>query len=316
MAAGAVAGAESPGASRCAPTAPCTGGTLRAGRPTRVRGAARRRHRDHRRGIPTSSWPRSGGPARAWRRARPSSDWRRPCARGCWSPPMSRSSGSRDYGGEDGYDAVAAWLAGLKVLFRILTWGSGRTGRRPDRPSISMTGPLYALLPPADETDADSDVLLGRFLDYVTGKGLDALSGPGGGDPRAARGQERHPEHADRLGQVAGRVRDACSRRWRAASAPSTPARSRRWSTRSGWRSAASSGPDHVGLSTGDATVNRDAPILCCTAEVLANIALREGRRRRRRRRGDGRVPLLRRPRPRRRVAGAAADACRRRASC
>ena len=36
-------------------------------------------------------------------------------------------------------------------------------------------------------------------------------------------------------------------------------------------------GPDLVGLSTGDASVNRDAPILCCTAEVLANIALREG---------------------------------------
>jgi superfamily II RNA helicase len=36
-------------------------------------------------------------------------------------------------------------------------------------------------------------------------------------------------------------------------------------------------GPENVGLSTGDATVNRDAPILCCTAEVLANLALREG---------------------------------------
>ena len=36
-------------------------------------------------------------------------------------------------------------------------------------------------------------------------------------------------------------------------------------------------GPEEVGLSTGDATVNRDAPIVCCTAEVLANIALREG---------------------------------------
>ncbi len=36
-------------------------------------------------------------------------------------------------------------------------------------------------------------------------------------------------------------------------------------------------GPENVGLSTGDATVNRDAPILCCTAEILANIALREG---------------------------------------
>jgi len=36
-------------------------------------------------------------------------------------------------------------------------------------------------------------------------------------------------------------------------------------------------GPDNVGLSTGDASVNRDAPILCCTAEILANIALHEG---------------------------------------
>lgn len=36
-------------------------------------------------------------------------------------------------------------------------------------------------------------------------------------------------------------------------------------------------GPEKVGLSTGDATVNRAAPILCCTAEILANIALREG---------------------------------------
>ena len=36
-------------------------------------------------------------------------------------------------------------------------------------------------------------------------------------------------------------------------------------------------GPDNVGLSTGDASVNRDAPILCCTAEILSNIALREG---------------------------------------
>ena len=43
-------------------------------------------------------------------------------------------------------------------------------------------------------------------------------------------------------------------------------------------------GPDNVGLSTGDASVNRDAPILCCTAEILANIALarrRSGRCRR-----------------------------------
>src|SRR5437764_7033016 len=36
-------------------------------------------------------------------------------------------------------------------------------------------------------------------------------------------------------------------------------------------------GADNVGLATGDATVNHDAPILCCTAEILANMALRQG---------------------------------------
>ena len=37
-------------------------------------------------------------------------------------------------------------------------------------------------------------------------------------------------------------------------------------------------GTDHVGMLTGDASVNPDAPIICCTAEILANLALREGR--------------------------------------
>jgi superfamily II RNA helicase len=36
-------------------------------------------------------------------------------------------------------------------------------------------------------------------------------------------------------------------------------------------------GAENVGMMTGDATVNRGAPVLCCTAEILANIALSEG---------------------------------------
>ncbi len=36
-------------------------------------------------------------------------------------------------------------------------------------------------------------------------------------------------------------------------------------------------GAENVGMLTGDAAVNSGAPIICCTAEVLANIALREG---------------------------------------
>jgi len=36
-------------------------------------------------------------------------------------------------------------------------------------------------------------------------------------------------------------------------------------------------GPENVGMITGDATVNPDAPILCCTAEILAQFAMRSG---------------------------------------
>ena len=117
--------------------------------------------------------------------------------------------------------------------------------RRMLRLTDDMRSALHARspLPPpaaARRRPAGSDELLGRFLDYVAGKGLDALPGPGGGDPRAVRGQERHPEHADRLRASRWSPPPCTSPRSPTAGAPSTPARSRRWSTRSGWPSAAS----------------------------------------------------------------------------
>ena len=36
-------------------------------------------------------------------------------------------------------------------------------------------------------------------------------------------------------------------------------------------------GSDNVGMVTGDASVNADAPVICCTQEILANLALRRG---------------------------------------
>jgi len=36
-------------------------------------------------------------------------------------------------------------------------------------------------------------------------------------------------------------------------------------------------GADNVGMLTGDASINPSAPVICCTAEVLANLALRRG---------------------------------------
>ncbi|MFZ5471425.1 MAG: DEAD/DEAH box helicase [Myxococcota bacterium] len=37
-------------------------------------------------------------------------------------------------------------------------------------------------------------------------------------------------------------------------------------------------GPENVGLMTGDAAVNKTAPLICCTAEILSNLSLREDR--------------------------------------
>ncbi|MEM9292032.1 MAG: DUF3516 domain-containing protein [Acidobacteriota bacterium] len=37
-------------------------------------------------------------------------------------------------------------------------------------------------------------------------------------------------------------------------------------------------GAENVGMMTGDASINSAAPIICCTAEVLSNMVLREGR--------------------------------------
>jgi superfamily II RNA helicase len=36
-------------------------------------------------------------------------------------------------------------------------------------------------------------------------------------------------------------------------------------------------GSENVGMMTGDSAVNPGAPIICCTAEILANLALRDG---------------------------------------
>ena len=36
-------------------------------------------------------------------------------------------------------------------------------------------------------------------------------------------------------------------------------------------------GSANVGMMTGDSAVNPGAPIICCTAEILANVALRDG---------------------------------------
>lgn len=138
-----------------------------------------------------------------------------------------------------------------------------------------MTGPLYDMLPDPEQ-GRDVDELLGRFLTYVEGQGLtlypaqeDAvlalfeghnviLNTPtGSGKSLAASALHFASLAAGRRSVYTCPIKALVNEKWMAL--------------------CREFGAEQVGLATGDATVNRDAPILCCTAEILANIALRDG---------------------------------------
>jgi len=134
--------------------------------------------------------------------------------------------------------------------------------------------PLLNLI--SADTALDSGALLGRFLEYVGGRKLQLypaqeaavlelfddknviLNTPtGSGKSLVATALHFHSLARGRRSVYTCPIKALVNEKWLAL--------------------CREFGPENVGLSTGDASVNRDAPILCCTAEILANIALREG---------------------------------------
>ncbi|MEW5983762.1 MAG: DUF3516 domain-containing protein [Acidobacteriota bacterium] len=137
-----------------------------------------------------------------------------------------------------------------------------------------MPAPLSEFLP--DHADPSADTLLERFLDYVENLGLTLypaqeaailaifedknviLNTPtGSGKSLVASATLFAALARDRRSVYTCPIKALVNEKWMAL--------------------CREFGPEYVGLSTGDASVNRDAPILCCTAEILGNIALREG---------------------------------------
>jgi superfamily II RNA helicase len=136
-----------------------------------------------------------------------------------------------------------------------------------------MTGPLYDLLPSGA---AAGDELLGRFLDYVAGKGLTLYPAQEEAILELFEGKNvilNTPTGSGKsLVASALHFTSLAHGKRSVYTCPIKALVNEKWMAL-----CRELGPENVGLSTGDATVNRDAPVLCCTAEILANIALRDG---------------------------------------
>jgi superfamily II RNA helicase len=138
----------------------------------------------------------------------------------------------------------------------------------------SNQGSLWAHVP--RETTEDADVLLDAFLTWVNERGLSLY--PAQEEAILEILSDRHVVLATPTGS--GKSLVAIAMLFRALAA------NRRGFYTCPIKALVSEkffelcdvfGPERVGMMTGDASINRDAPIICCTAEILSNLALREG---------------------------------------
>lgn len=137
-----------------------------------------------------------------------------------------------------------------------------------------MDKTLYDFLPKLERPV--TDFLLGRFLDYVAAKNLELY--PAQEQAILDLYDEKHVILNTPTGSGKSMVASALHFKALAQGRRSVYTCPIKALVNEKWLSLCREfGPENVGLSTGDATINRNAPILCCTAEILANIALREG---------------------------------------
>ncbi len=122
----------------------------------------------------------------------------------------------------------------------------------------------------------DPDEILERFLDWITAQGLEPY--PAQEEAWLELMAGRHVVLNTPTGS--GKSLAATALHWKALcegrrsfyTAPIKALASEKFFALCG-----DFGPENVGMLTGDANINSAAPIICCTAEVLANMALRQG---------------------------------------
>lgn len=134
-----------------------------------------------------------------------------------------------------------------------------------------MDAPLSRLLP----SEPDPDALLEAFLEYTMERGLDLYSAQEEAILELLGGRSvilNTPTGSGKsLVATALCFKGLAERRRVFYTAPIKALVTEKF-----FAACRDFGPENVGMMTGDASVNRDANIVCCTAEILANISLRE----------------------------------------
>ena len=140
-----------------------------------------------------------------------------------------------------------------------------------------MTAPLAALLPKKGEPPLAPDAVLDRFISYATSTGLTLY--PAQEEAILELLSGKHVILATPTGSGKSLVATAfhffaMSRGERSFyTCPIKALVNEKF-----FALCDAFGPENVGMMTGDAAINRSAPIICCTAEILSNLAVREQR--------------------------------------
>ena len=139
-----------------------------------------------------------------------------------------------------------------------------------------MTGASLADRLPEPPGTISPDAILERFLDWVAGLGFELF--PAQEEALIEVMAGRHvvldtPTGSGKsLVAMAMLWKGLCEGRTGFYTAPVKALASEQF-----FRMCSEFGAERVGMLTGDASINPKAPIVCCTAEVLANMALRRG---------------------------------------
>jgi len=140
-----------------------------------------------------------------------------------------------------------------------------------------VTAPLAALLPKPGEPKLTPDQALDRFVSYVTGKALTLYPAQEEAILELLGG--KHVVLATPTGSGKSLVAEAFHFMAMAEGKTSfytCPIKA--LVNEKFFALCDAFGAENVGMMTGDAAINRKAPIICCTAEILSNLCLREQR--------------------------------------